>query len=158
MDVTITDAVFGEVTFDSEWQSWQGRSRVSLVDAVVALNIDAGETGPTEEQRAAYLAFQQAASNLLPRLQQELSFFYQSIRSMLLGSMPNEVTFFESDMPDVDTAQQVWDMITPTELMVLNEGYTGRDNLVLLWECPWDIEHGLSATFHGGELIEVESP
>lgn len=156
MPQILKDPIFGDITFNNEQNCWQGIVLLDFNKKAFALNIVGdNESCPTAEQKALYTTFVQNSDVVKADLQQAFHRYYSALREGLMQTMPKEVTYFERDMPFIDNPEHIWNLVTPTTLLIQNPETYQEGDLALQWKCSWDIEHELLAVYKDQHLVEI---
>ena len=164
----IIDPVFGLLTFRTgvgavDW--WEKREPSKLIGAPVLLEIYAGSSGPTEEQRQVYLTLKQAEDSLRAELQEALYEFYKIEREAYADVCSDIEGYVEECLPLLQKSEETWGILTPLFWLIMGpetadvqageagEKYDAR----LSWHGCWDVEHEFSALFRGGRFLGIDA-
>ncbi len=144
------DPVFGPLISSPQLMKlgkvfWQGMMVLDFFERREAeINIDAGDSGPADEQRWWHEEF--------VRRQQELR---SALEPKLLDHC-HRMKELDYDVPPLNAAHDVWGYLDPESLM-LHEPVAGVVVADFRWQCPWDDEHGAAARLKDWEFVEVDN-
>lgn len=147
---TMKDKIFGELTYDYIWNKqiilkcWGKECKVELF-------IDGEEDGVFEkEQYEAYKAFLDRWEEWQPKLLPYILDSYLDLREEFGYDVEEDENY-----PDIETEEEIADMISVATLLVHAPNRKGKHRIGLTVYGTWDSEYGVGFCFTNDELTEV---
>ncbi len=143
----ITDPVFGPLQYED---FWSGHVSLKHLGDEIPIEIEADESGPTDSQRVALSDLSKNQETLKAKLEKAIFEFYSSMHSVFRkGYDPDYV---DVDVPFLKESNQIWSLMSDLQVFIPEEDEGG---ILLLWECTWEMEHGLGVRILNGEVDEI---
>ena len=130
MDVTVTDSVFGEMTYKHRWFKFE---ILNIFGENFSVNIVAkafSGKSITDEQREAYAWFKENFAKV-DTVMTELATSY-------INENCQEFAVYWSGARMVNSASDLAQILTPKSVIFAKDG-----GILVLFDCPWD-EHGIA--------------
>jgi hypothetical protein len=143
------DPILGELFFDSYWE---GCVSVPGLGNTVHLMIETREGPPTGPQREAFRYYRQGFSGLIPTIETAIFNYYNQVVSTYRQAIGPR--FADKMAPILESPSEIWSLLSDPGILILpNAEHELR--ITLLWECTWDVEHGLQAELRGKQVTQV---
>lgn len=145
----MNDPTFGEMEFDV---FWNGHASLDHFGGDLAIEIEAGNQGPTDKHRGVFTALVEIQVNLKSQIEEKVFEYYNSIRESYREAYDPD--YVDQDVPIIEDSNKVWSLLNSFYIHIPEQ--EGNSWVVLLlWECSWDIEHGLGVKVIDGEVVDV---
>jgi hypothetical protein len=149
---TLNDVELGELSWDLAWvrplqcELFGARHTLQLV--IVAYD----ESPPLDIQRQAFAHFLQRAPSIVSEVETELLHYYlnnlEEWREQF-GDTADQLAPYASSAADLSR------LLRPTHLLVCDP-FDSSDRIVgFLFDCSWDIEHGVGVKIVNEQVVEV---
>lgn len=124
-----------------------------LMAAEVALVVDADdEQPPASWQRAVYDEFMQHSERLTSDVFQAIFDYYQHVAPEYRQQYQDGD--WQQALPKISQVEEIKPLLTPTGIVV-PELFPDKCEIGLLFECSWEIEHGLAVKIQHNQVVEV---
>lgn len=145
--------LFGEISYDLYW-SGQQKIKIFGKERVIILSIDGNEEGEFQEaQKEAYINLVDNMENIMTEAEEAIFDYYQEVymeyRDMVGEDEADKIA------PIIENKEELGNLVEPTQLIVRRVRNNGIRRLGLLFDCTWNIEHGLAVKIEDEEVVEV---
>lgn len=103
-----------------------------------------------ESSKNALLNFLDKLNSYIPKIQEAVFEYYCELRDRLGYDV--EVN---DDYPDLSNSEEILNMITLIGITVPDQDDYDEDAISLVFDCTWEVEHGLGICFIGDDINEV---
>lgn len=146
METVFEDPEFGAMHFDL---FWEGASPIEGLGDVVHIRIDSELSPPSTDQRNRLSEFARTFQSIRPYVEIALFQYYTTVRDEYVLSYTG--TSALESVPELATASEIWTLLSDPAVFVTNHD----DQIVVRWECEWDIEHGIEVVLERGKVLSV---
>ena len=145
--------LFGEISYDLYW-SGQQKIKIFGKEKVIILSIDGNESGEFQDaQKEAYINLVDNMENIMIKAEEAIFDYYQEIymdyRDMVEADEADKIA------PIIENKEELGNLVEPTQLIIRRVRNNGIRRLGLLFDCAWNIEHGLAVKIEDEEVVEV---
>ncbi|MEK3951074.1 MULTISPECIES: DUF6985 domain-containing protein [Paenibacillus] len=145
--------LFGEISYDLYW-SGQQEIKIFGEKRMVILSIDGNEDGEFQDaQKEAYINFLNDMDNIMTEAEKSIFDHYQEVYMDYRDMVGEE----EADKiaPVIKDIEDLGKLVEPTQLIIRRVRKNGIRRIGLLFNCTWEIEHGLAVKIEDEEITEV---
>lgn len=145
--------LFGEISYDLYW-SGQQKIKMFEKEKVIILSIDGNEEGEFHDvQKEAYTNFVENMDDILTKVEEAIFDYYQEVhmdyREMVGENEADKVA------PIIENKEELSQLVEPTQLIIRRVRKNGVRRIGLLFNCTWEIEHGLAVKIENEGIVEV---
>lgn len=145
--------LFGEISYDLYW-SGQQKIKIFGKERVIILSIDGNENGEFQDaQKEAYSNLVDNMENIMTKAEEAIFDYYQEVymeyRDMVEADEADKIA------PIIENKEELGNLVEPTQLIIRRVRNNGIRRLGLLFDCTWNIEHGLAVKIEDEEVVEV---
>ncbi|WP_438498472.1 DUF6985 domain-containing protein [Paenibacillus sp. IHBB 3054] len=150
---SLNHELFGGITYDLYWS---GKQKVKIFgeERSVILSIDGNEEGEFQgAQKEAYINFVGNMENMIMKIEDAIFDYYQEsyveYRDMVGEDVADKIA------PIIENKEEMGKLVEPTQLIIRKVRKNGFRRIGLLFNCTWEIEHGLAVKIEDEEIVEV---
>ncbi|MEK3919671.1 MULTISPECIES: DUF6985 domain-containing protein [Paenibacillus] len=145
--------LFGEISYDLYW-SGQQKMKMFGKDKAIILSVDGNEEGEFHDaQKEAYTNLIGNMDDIMTKVEEAIFDYYQEVymdyREMLGEEEADKIASIIENKEELDH------LIEPTQLIIRRVRKNGVRRIGLLFNCTWEIEHGLAVKIEDEEIVEV---
>jgi hypothetical protein len=145
--------LFGEISYDLYW-SGQQKIKMFGKDKVIILSVDGNEEGEFHDaQKEAYTNLIGNMDDIMTKVEEAIFDYYQEVymdyREMVGEEEADKIA------PIIENKEELDHLIEPTQLIIRRVRKNGVRRIGLLFNCTWEIEHGLAVKIEDEEIVEV---
>ncbi|WP_427182385.1 DUF6985 domain-containing protein [Paenibacillus sp. TC-CSREp1] len=145
--------LFGEISYDLYW-SGQQKIKMFGKDKAIILSVDGNEEGEFQDvQKEAYTNFIGNMDDIMTKVEAAIFDYYQEVymdyREMVGEDEADKIA------PIIENKEELDHLIEPTQLIIRRVRKNGVRRIGLLFNCTWEIEHGLAVKIEDEEIVEV---
>ncbi|MGM0715519.1 DUF6985 domain-containing protein [Brevibacillus parabrevis] len=145
--------LFGEISYDLYW-SGQQKIKIFGKEKVIILSIDGNENAEFQDaQKEAYINLVDNMEYIITKAEEGIFDYYQEVymeyRDMVEAEEADKIA------PIIENKEELGNLVEPTQLIVRRVRNNGIRRLGLLFDCTWNIEHGLAVKIEDEEVVEV---
>ncbi|MGO4531476.1 hypothetical protein AB4Z30_20550 [Paenibacillus sp. 2TAF8] len=145
--------LFGEISYDLYW-SGQQKIKMFGKDIALILSVDGNEEGEFHfVQKEAYTNFIGNMDDIMTKVEAAIFEYYQEVymeyREMVGEDEGDKIA------PIIENKEELDRLIEPTQLIIRRVRKNGVRRIGLLFNCTWEIEHGLAVKIEDEEIVEV---
>ncbi len=108
----------------------------------------------TDRQRSAFSRFYENQEALKPRLEDAIFTYYNTMQDVFREGYDPD--FVDEDIPRLEESGEIWGLMSDLQVFIPKQAEGAAPwCIVLLWECTWEMEHGLGVRLLNGEVDEV---
>lgn len=149
----INHNLFGEISYDLYWSGEQ-KVRIFGQEKNIILSIDGSETGEFQDaQEDAYRNFVNNMDRLMNDIEEAIFDYYQEVYMDYRDMLGEEDA--DKLVPIVEDKEKMASLVTPTELVIRRVRKNGVRRVGLLFDCTWEVEHGLGVKIEDEKITEV---
>lgn len=149
----LNDELFGEITYDLYWS---GKQKVKIFgqERIVILSIDGNEEGEFQgAQKEAYINFVGNMENMIMKIEDAIFDYYQESYVEYRDMVEEDVA--DKSAPIIENKEEMGKLVEPTQLIIRRVRKNGIRRIGLLFNCTWEIEHGLAVKIEDEEIVDV---
>ncbi|MFF2484318.1 DUF6985 domain-containing protein [Paenibacillus sp. NPDC058071] len=145
--------LFGEISYDLYW-SGQQKIKIFGKEKVIILSIDGNEAGEFHDaQKEAHINFVENMDDIISKAEESIFDYYQEVymdyRDMVGEDEANKIA------PVIESKEGLGQLIEPTQLIIRRVRKDGVRRIGLIFNCTWEIEHGLAVKIEDEEIVET---
>lgn len=145
--------LFGEISYDLYW-SGQQKIKMFGKDKVIILSVDGNEEGEFHDaQKEAYTNLIGNMDDIMTKVEEAIFDYYQEVymdyREMVGEEEADKIA------PIIENKEELDHLIEPTQVIIRRVRKNGVRRIGLLFDCTWEIEHGLAVKIEDEEIVEV---
>ncbi|MEY8747008.1 DUF6985 domain-containing protein [Paenibacillus tundrae] len=145
--------LFGEISYDLYW-SGQQKIKMFGKNKIIILSIDGNEEGEFHDaQKEAYTNLIENMDDIMTNVEEAIFDYYQEVymdyREMVGEEEADKIA------PIIENKEELDHLIEPTQLIIRRVLKNGVRRIGLLFNCTWEIEHGLAVKIEDEEIVEV---
>ncbi|MEC0179970.1 hypothetical protein P4H61_00450 [Paenibacillus peoriae] len=145
--------LFGEISCDLYWSGHQ-EIKIFGEKRKVILSIDGNEDGEFQDaQKEAYINFLNNMESILTKAEESIFDHYQEVYMDYRDMVGEEDT--DKIAPFINNIEELVKLVEPTQLIIRRIRKNGIRRIGLLFNCTWEIEHGLAVKIEDEEVTEV---
>lgn len=146
---TLNDPAFGELIDRDEAGDWYRWYEIDLFGERKTVHLAVTYTEkPTEAQRATFLKFEQHKQACIDKIEKAIFNYYNSFLEEVRAGLEEDA---DEVMPVISTVNELNDLVTLEEIIVA----PSDREIGFLFECTWEIEHGLGVQLRDNEVTKV---
>ncbi|OZQ57728.1 DUF6985 domain-containing protein [Paenibacillus taichungensis] len=145
--------LFGEISYDLYW-SGQQKMKIFGKEKVIILSIDGNEEGEFHDvQKEAYTNLVENIDDIITKVEEAIFDYYQEVYKDYREMVGED----ESDniAPIIENKEELGHLVEPTQLIIRRVRKNGVRRIGLLFNCTWEIEHGLAVKIEDEKIVEV---
>ena len=151
--MSINHDLFGEISYDLYWIGEQ-KIKIFEQEKTIILSIDGSEEGEFQEaQKDAYKNFIHNMNDIIRKVEDALFDSYQEVyidyREMFNSEEVDKL------VPIIKDKRELANLMSPTQLIIRRVRKNGIRRVGLLFDCTWEIEHGVGVKIENEEVTEV---
>lgn len=149
----MNDDLFGEISYDLYWT---GEQKIKFFgkEKTIILSIDGSEEGEFQQaQKDAYRNFVNNMDEIIEKVEDALFDYYQEIYMDYRESFDSEEV--DKLVPVIKEKEELAKLMTPTQLIIKRVRKNGIRRVGLLFDCTWEVEHGVGVKIENEEITEV---
>lgn len=145
--------LFGEISYDLYW-SGQQKIKIFGKEKVIILSIDGNEEGEFHDvQKEAYTNLVENMDDIMTKVEEAIFDYYQEVymdyREMVREDESDKIA------PIIENKEELGHLVEPTQLIIRRVRKNRVRRIGLLFNCTWEMEHGLAVKIEDEEIVEV---